>query len=226
MFSHFDLRLFIINLLVVVASITLHEFGHAISADYLGDDTPRRQGRITLWPDKHFDVPGFVLIVLSSIAGFGIGYGKPVMVDTRRLKHPNRDMMIVSAFGPLMNLLLAIAFGLILRIAFTTHNTGWIYDNEAQLPTLAFEFVYAFLRINLGLMFFNLIPVYPLDGSKILYGLLPARPALAYDAFMSQWGLLILMALVMTGGGLLSSILGPAIATTAQVITGSPVFGY
>jgi len=226
MFSNFDLRSFLVGLIVIVLSISLHEFGHAISADYLGDDTPRRQGRITLWPDKHFDVVGFTLIVVSSLVGFGIGYGKPVMVDPGRLKHPNRDMMIVAAFGPLMNLLLAIVFGMVLRISFATHNTGWMYDSETHVLSLPGLFVLMFLLRNLGLMFFNLLPIYPLDGSKILYGLLPFRAATAYNAFMSQYGMLILMVLVMVGGQFLGTVLSPAITTTASVITGtSDLFG-
>jgi Zn-dependent protease len=220
MFSNFDPKRFIISLVVVVLSIALHEFGHAISADRLGDDTPRRQGRITLWPDKHFDAFGFILIVVTSLAGFGLGYGKPVMVNPRRLKHPNRDMMIIAAFGPLMNLLLAVVFGLILRVAIMTDHTAWMTDASTGGESILGMFASAFLFRNLGLMFFNLIPIYPLDGSKILFGLLPARQANAYDAFMSQYGYIILMTLVFMGTSLLSRVLSPAILTTAHLITG------
>ena len=220
MFAHFDLTHFIISLMVVIVSISLHEFGHAISADLLGDDTPRRQGRITLWPDKHFDAPGLILIILSSLAGFGIGYGKPVQVNPARLKHPNRDMMIISAAGPLMNLLLAIVFGLILRASFSTQHTSWLTNAATGADSLAGIAVTTFVLRNLGLMFFNLIPIYPLDGSKILFGLLPARQANAYDAFMSQYGFMILMLLVFAGSSLISQILGPAVATVASLITG------
>ena len=227
MFSNFDLRTFIVGLMVVIISISLHEFGHAISADYLGDDTPRRQGRITLWPDKHFDTVGLILVIVSSLVGFGIGYGKPVMVDPGRLKHPNRDMIIIAAFGPLMNLLLAIVFGLVLRIAYTTHNVNWLYDSETGTISLAGLFVVTFLMRNLSLMFFNLLPIYPLDGSKILYGLLPARAAISYNAFMSQYGMLILMVLVMAGGQFLGTVIGPAVITTANVIIGTDqLFGH
>ena len=220
MFSNFDPKRFIISLVVVVLSIALHEFGHAISADRLGDDTPRRQGRVTLWPDKHFDAFGFILIVITSLTGFGIGYGKPVMVNTRGLKHPHRDMMIIAAFGPLMNLLLAVVFGLILRFAFMTGHTAWMYDADTNGYSILGLFANAFLFRNLALMFFNLIPIYPLDGSKILSGLLPARQANAYDAFMSQYGFMILMVLVFMGTGILGRVLSPAITTTARLITG------
>ena len=218
MFANFDLTHFIIDLLVVIVSISLHEFGHAISADMLGDDTPRRQGRITLWPDKHFDAPGLILIILSSLAGFGIGYGKPVQVNPARLKHPNRDMMIIAAAGPLMNLLLAVVFGLVLRVAHATGHTEWMFGAGGR--SLADMVVETFVLRNLSLMFFNLIPIYPLDGSKILYGLLPARQATVYNAFMSQYGFMILMLLVFAGSSLISQILTPAVATIATLITG------
>src|SRR5438128_2531597 len=101
--SHIDLKQGIIMLVVMVCSIALHEFGHAMSADYLGDPGPRRDGRITLWPDKHFDALGFTLLVVMAFTGLGFAWGKPVMVNPRAFKHPNRDMMIVTACGPLMN---------------------------------------------------------------------------------------------------------------------------
>ncbi len=220
MFANFDLTHFIISLLVIIVSISLHEFGHAISADMLGDDTPRRQGRITLWPDKHFDAPGLILIILSSLAGFGIGYGKPVQVNPARLKHPNRDMMIIAAAGPLMNLLLAIVFGLVLRVAHATGHTAWMFGGAMGARSLADMVVETFVIENLSLMFFNLIPIYPLDGSKILYGLLPVRQATVYNAFMSQYGFMILMLLVLLGSSQIGQILTPAVSTVAGLITG------
>ena len=90
-------------------------------------------------------------------------------------------MMIIAAFGPLMNLLLAVVFGLILRVAYMTGHTDWMYDAATDGYSISGMFVMAFLFRNLGLMFFNLIPIYPLDGSKILFGLLPVRQANAYD---------------------------------------------
>jgi Zn-dependent protease len=161
----FNLQHFIISIVVLVCSITLHEFGHAYSADRLGDPTPRRDGRINLWPDKHFDPLGFSMLIVTSIVGFGIAWGKPVMVNPRYFKNPNRDMMIVTACGPLMNLLLALAFGLPFRFILA----AGLWSEQS----LAFEFFYYIVWINLALMFFNLIPIAPLDGSKILYGLLP-----------------------------------------------------
>ena len=104
MFTNIDIPLIIVSIVVTVLSISLHEFGHAISADKLGDDTPRREGRITLWPDKHFDPFGFFMIVFTSFGGRGLGWGKPVMVQPRHFRRPRRDMVVVAVCGPVMNL--------------------------------------------------------------------------------------------------------------------------
>ena len=207
---HFDPHQFIISIVVLVCSIALHEFGHAYSADYLGDPGPRRDGRITLWPDKHFEPIGFFMMVVSSLVGFGIGWGKPVTVNPRYFKHPNRDMMIVTACGPLMNLLLALVFGLSLRVM----------RSQAQFApeSLMAEFFQTFTWINLSLMFFNLIPVPPLDGSKILYGLLPIDLASRYERFMAQYGMLFIMVLFLTGAA--GWIIGPAVQHAYDLILG------
>jgi Zn-dependent protease len=213
--SGFDLQSFLIGLIVIIISISLHEFGHAISADRLGDDTPRRQGRVTLWPDKHFDPVGFIMIIFTLLAGFGLGWGKPVMVNPGNFRHPRRDMVIVAAFGPLMNLLLALFFGLILRFAYATGHTDWLGQTSGA-------FVFQFLLTNLGLMFFNLIPVHPLDGSKILSGLLPLDQAIRYDRFVGQYGPLVLIVLAFSGGRIIGQVISPAVIHTARLIIGAP----
>lgn len=212
----FDLRHFIISVVVLVCSIALHEFGHAYSADYLGDPGPRRDGRITLWPDKHFDPLGFGMLIVTSIVGFGIAWGKPVVVNPRYFKKPNRDMMIVTACGPLMNLLLALVFGIPLR--FIMERGLWATDS------IAYQFFFSFLWINLSLMFFNLIPVPPLDGSKILYGLLPYNMAAQYERFMGQYGMLLLILLIVirtpSGVSAIGYLIGPAVNHAASLILG------
>jgi Zn-dependent protease len=212
--SDTQLKRFIIAVVVIVVSISLHEFGHAISADRLGDDTPRRQGRITLWPDKHFDPLGFIMILVTCWFGFGLGWGKPVMVNPRNFQHPRRDMIIVAAFGPLMNLLLALVFGLILRVFIQTGHG----DIVATVPG---RFMFSFVLINLSLMFFNLIPLHPLDGSKILSGLLPVDLAIQYDRFFGQWGPMIIMLCVLSGRGIIGSIILPAVLQMFRLIVGN-----
>jgi Zn-dependent protease len=216
-----DPKLFLIELIVIVLSITLHEFGHAISADRLGDDTPRRQGRVTLWPDKHFDPIGFIMILVTLNFGRGLGWGKPVMVNFNRLRHPRRDMLLVAIFGPIMNLILAVIAGLIIRISLSTHHVAWMADmTTGEYSTLGM-FVDAFLSINLGLMFFNLIPIHPLDGSKILSSLLPLDHAVRYDRFMGQFGPMIIMLVCFVKPELLGMVIGPAIVSTTRILIGA-----
>ncbi len=217
--SDFDLKAFLVGLIVIVLSIALHEFGHAISADRLGDPGPRRAGRITLWPDKHFEIFGFIMILVTLWSGFGLGWGRPVMVNPRSFRHPRRDMVIVALCGPLMNLALALVFGLVLRAILATGHIGWLIDESGHDNTAA-NFLTGFVRINLSLMFFNLIPVHPLDGSKILSGILPESLSIAYDRFGSVYGPMILLCAIMLGRGVIGEIILPAVATSTRLITG------
>jgi Zn-dependent protease len=227
MFDSIDPRAFLVSLIVIILSITLHEFGHAISADRLGDDTPRRQGRITLWPDKHFDLVGFLFMIFTLLSGHGMGWGKPVQVDTRRLRHPRRDMLIVAACGPLMNLILATIAGLILRVSIGTNHMDWLMSDTARNgSSLAGEFLFQCLSINLSLMFFNLIPVHPLDGSKILSSLLPIHQAINFDRMVGMYGPIALMVICWMRPGIIWMIIGPAVSSTAHLLAGPGVLGF
>ncbi len=211
----FDATQFAVSALVIILSITLHEFGHAIAADKLGDDTPRRQGRISLSPAAHLDPIGLVMILLTSFTGFGLGWGKPVQVDFRNFRNVRRDDVIVTIAGPAMNLLLALVFGIFLRIMIST---GWVDRMSPLLWQISFLFV---LR-NLGLMFFNLLPIFPLDGSHIMRRLLPPTQGENFYAWMQQYGPMLLLGLVFMGRTLLSQILTPAVIQTARLIIGFP----
>lgn len=213
----FNLQNFIISLIVTVCSITLHEFGHAVSADYLGDPGPRRDSRVNLWPDKHFDPVGFCMIVLTSIFGMGIGWGKPVMVNPRHFRNPRRDMVIVTVCGPLMNLLLALVFGLTMRFIILSGHEASLYLEDGNTTTFG-QFMQAFMMINLGLMFFNLIPIPPLDGSKIFAGLAHADLAYKYERFMGMYGTFLLLVLIMSQS--VGKIIGPAVLHAAVLISG------
>lgn len=203
---------FILSLIVLVFSISLHEFGHAIAADKLGDPGPRRDGRVTLWPGSHFDIFGFVMMCMTLVAGFGIGWGKPVMVNSRALRNPRRDMVLTASAGPVMNLLLAVVFGLLVRILIQTHS----YPQG----TFGSLFQY-FIIINLGLMFFNLIPIHPLDGGKIMSGFLPRDLSERFDRFMWQWGPIILLFSCFSGLGILGSVIAPATMRTYLWLVGA-----
>ncbi|MEE8390324.1 MAG: site-2 protease family protein, partial [Anaerolineae bacterium] len=149
----------LIRLVVLLLAIPIHEWAHAWSAHQLGDDTASRQGRLTLNPLAHLDPVGSLLILLS-----GFGWGKPVPVNPYRMRtSPRVGMAITSAAGPFSNFILAMLLAIPLRMY-------WV-DWGSTIS----EWLYIAIQINLGLMLFNLIPVYPLDGEKVLMGLLPPR---------------------------------------------------
>jgi Zn-dependent protease len=180
--------------LPVLLAITLHEAAHGYVARLFGDPTAHLAGRITLNPLRHIDPIGtvivpLVILLLSSIGGSGFlfGWAKPVPVDFGRLRHPKRDMIWVAAAGPGANLLMAI---------------GWAFLLKGQV-TLGFEepFFYQMARagilVNIGLMALNLLPVPPLDGGRIMVGLLPRAIAWQF-ARLERWGLFIILGLMAT----------------------------
>lgn len=215
-FEHIDYHRFLESMLVIILSITVHEFSHAFSADRLGDDTPRRQGRVTLLPTEHFDPLGFIMIVMSSLVGAGIGWGKPVCVNPMVFKHPRRDMIIIAAAGPFSNLCLAIIFGLTLRFLPSTAFIGANGD-----PSLVYELLLLAVIINLSLMFFNLIPITPLDGSKILSNMLPFEQSVRYDVMMGNYGPFLLLFVIFLGGRtILPVLIGHPTTEAFRLLTG------
>lgn len=174
-----DLQTIIARAIVLLVAFTIHELAHALVADRLGDPTPRRQGRITLNPIAHLDPFGTIMLLVS-----GFGWAKPVMVQPMYMRgNPRTSMAIVAAAGPLSNLILAIIFAIPLRFM----GMGAIFSGSF----VAF-LLYQFVWINLILMFFNLIPIPPLDGYKILTGILP--PEMSYQLRpLEQYGFIILI---------------------------------
>lgn len=208
-----DLTIFAITALVLILSITLHEFGHAFAGDRLGDPTPRSQGRVSLMPDRHFDPFGLAMILISTYAGFGLGWGKPVQINLDNLKNVRRDDTIITLAGPVMNLILALISGLTLRFMISS-------GNIQSLPPLVLMTLFIMFSVNLSLMFFNLLPIFPLDGSHIMRRILPERLGESYYSFMVQYGPMILLLCVFVFRGVLWSVLSPAINATAQLIIG------
>ena len=201
---------FVISIPGILVAITFHEFAHAFAADKLGDDTPRRQGRLNLNPFKHLDLFGTIMLVFA-----GFGWGKPVEIDPRNF---NRNMSlskaeaIVSAAGPLMNFILAILFEivlcLIIKLAPGIEMANGMLLVSNQAVGIAVEVVQSIISINIGLGIFNLIPLPPLDGSKILCGFLPYN-AKNWIESHSQIFELIFIALWIVG--ILSLIVRPII---------------
>ncbi len=154
------LGLLISSAAVIFFTLPVHEWAHGFVATKLGDPTPRYQGRLSLNPLKHIDYVGALCILLV-----GVGWAKPVQVDMRYFKNPKRDMAITAAAGPLMNLL--VSFVLLLIYNFISVFTA--------MPALVAYIVLYFVLININLAVFNLIPIPPFDGSRILSAFLPDR---------------------------------------------------
>ncbi|MCS6858759.1 MAG: site-2 protease family protein, partial [Abditibacteriales bacterium] len=193
---------------VLIVGLAIHEAAHAWSAYKLGDDTAQRQGRLTLNPLVHIDPFGLVFMVFAWLSGVGFGWAKPVPVDPRQLRHPFRDMAIVAAAGPISNVLQAFAWlGILWAVKgmVGTHVIG-----EAVLGTLkdnyspdSFATMFAFwgsqgILLNLFLAAFNLIPVPPLDGSRIAVFLMPTQQK-EWMLRLEPYGFFILLILLQVG---------------------------
>ena len=188
-------------ILPVVFAITVHEVAHGWIAKKYGDNTADSQGRLTLNPLKHVDLVGTIIIpglLLITGTGFIFGWAKPVPVDARNFKNPRADMAMVALAGPVSNLLMAVFWALIARIGMTIGAAA----EEVSLP-LIYSGV-AGISINLVLAMVNLLPIPPLDGSRILSWALPHHLAWQYSK-LERYGFIILIILLSTN--LLSSLL-------------------
>jgi Zn-dependent protease len=181
---NYPLELLIPFVLAIIISLSVHEFSHALAADQLGDDTPRLQGRLTLNPLAHLDLMGSLMFIIA-----GFGWARPVQINpyTIQRRHP-AGLMIVAAAGPFSNLLLAIVATIPVR-------AGLISVTSSSFLS---QFFGAFIYINLILLFFNLLPIFPLDGEKILDFFLPPR---GQDVLrqIRPYGMYILLGLIILG---------------------------
>ncbi|HFQ81147.1 MAG TPA: site-2 protease family protein [Desulfobacterales bacterium] len=186
-------------------ALTLHEYAHGYVARLFGDPTAANMGRLTLNPLKHLDPIGVICFILIKI-----GWAKPVPVDPRYFKDPRRDMIWVSLAGPGINFILAVISVLMVKLLFAT-STLWPFFIISPL----IKMLGASIWINLLLAVFNLLPLPPLDGSKILMGLLPEKTAVAY-ARVEPYGFIIMLVLFYTG--ILPKIILPIISFAQRLI--------
>ncbi len=173
----------------ILLAVTFHELAHGYVAYKFGDHTAKDAGRLTLNPLKHLDPLGTLVFIVTRM----IGWAKPVPVNPYNLKNPKKDMMWVSIAGPAANMVLAVVSAILYKLMLTLPVTDPILVKRILLP-LAMMLQMSVV-LNIGLAVFNLIPVPPLDGSKILMGLLPASQAIAYSR-IEPYGFFILLALI------------------------------
>ena len=181
---------FLFWLAALVIAITIHEFSHALAAERLGDPTPRLMGRLTLNPLAHLDPLGTLMLLIARF-----GWGKPVQFDPFNLRNPRRDGAIISLAGPVSNLLLAILCSILLRIIFSSGLLAPSSFSGVGFVYLIISLLQPVIVLNVVLAVFNLIPIHPLDGFKIVEGILPEEHARQWKE-MEPYGLLFLLFLI------------------------------
>lgn len=195
---------FILLIIGFLISLAIHESAHAIAADKLGDPTARLNGRITLNPLKHLDPVGTILPIFLMMSGspFVFGWGKPVPFDPYNLRNPRRDSALISLAGPLSNILFAIVLSLVILALKSVGSTA-IWEIQSLLASI--------VSLNVGWALFNLIPVHPLDGGKILVGFAPENQADEIDEFLHRYGFFIVIILIFPifGRSAIDTILSP-----------------
>ncbi len=198
----------------ILLALSFHEYAHAYIANKFGDDTAKQSGRLTLNPLAHLDPIGTIMIFLVHF-----GWAKPVPVNLHRLRNPKKDMLWISAAGPLANMILALISGILLRFIFAIGGA----PNQHSIIGLLIYAVFMSLQINLALAIFNLLPIAPLDGSKILFGLLPVKHGNKIY-FLERYGPFILLGLIIfgraTGVPILGGLIWPFVKFFSKIFSG------
>lgn len=208
----------IVVAIMLLVGFPVHEFAHALAAYRLGDSTARLMGRLTLNPVVHFDPLGGILLAITLLSGtgFAFGWAKPTPVNPNNLEGGRSGEAIVAAAGPISNLVLAIAAALPLRYLLANP------ELYAQVPDIVIGVLQLFILINLILMIFNLFPIPPLDGSKVLFALLPPRVSWQWRPMLEQYGFIILLIVffVPPGNSIGGRILSPVLRGAFDLLVG------
>ena len=190
--------------IVLLVGFPVHEFSHALAAYRLGDSTARYQGRLTLNPIVHFDPIGALMLVISSFVGFFIGWAKPTPVNPYNLRYGRRGEALVAAAGPISNLIMAAAVAIPVRLIWSDAGMSNIVF-ATPIGTALYDIAWFFVAINAFLFMFNLLPIPPLDGWKVLMGVVDARTAYNLRQF-EQYGFVLLLILILVGGRIIGPI--------------------
>lgn len=215
-----SIRLLTASLIPMLLGMIVHEVAHGLAARRLGDPTADMLGRLTLNPVPHIDPLGLLCFVLSSIlGGFIFGWAKPVPVNPRYFRKPARDMMLVALAGPGSNFVLALLFGLALAAMIAVSPEAFAAWMSPKQPSATVQFLGLMctqgILINLCLAWFNLLPLPPLDGSRVVAYFLPMHLAISY-ARLERYGFVVLLVLLFSG--ILGRVLGPLVEASFHLV--------
>lgn len=197
-----SVQLFVVYFLPIMFAITLHEVAHGYMAYRFGDKTAKLLGRLSINPLRHIDLIGTIIVpmLLMFFGGIIFGWAKPVPINGRNLSNPKKNMAVIALAGPLANVFMALLWAIIAKLAMF----GLASNSSVALPIIYMGF--AGIKINIFFAILNLLPLPPLDGGHIIYGLLPNKIAIKYNK-LAPYGLFLLLFLLMFG--FLSTIIQP-----------------